>query len=317
MSSKKSPKNSQDTPLAQLDKMEIVLETAIMKCKPFVIPVLVIIGIFILVVGIFTYVTNKKKDTIGSAYKDLEYALAIDIRDSGQTEIKDEKVTEKRKKYKDLIANYPNTSAAIDAEFYLAKLDFSMGNYEKAGKGFSEFHSKFIDYQPMATLALVSEASSIFASGQIKESKIKLEAISKDPEIMENYPHIISEVNFKRALCELLTSQYDEAKALLNGLLASESNEFIKNKAQSFLAKMEILSPEEIKNSILMEKTAKESGEEEAVDVLTDERTDAIEKVEGKVESNTIVRDLADPSGENDKQVKDEKSEIEADQVQE
>ena len=216
----------------------------------YIFPIIVsLVIIFSIVIGI-AYFTSKKDMKNAEAYFVLNQALALN--DDSSDENDDEKDAEVRKKtFQEVIESFPKSPAAKDAKFYLAKIDFDQGKFDEAAQRFSEFYELYPDYEPFSTSARLAEAHCFMEKNDFATAKKRFKSIVDEAQSEPVSSGIFETAKYKLALCNFFLGQVDEAKTILNSLLASSADEALEEKVQSFLAKLDIIPPENLRDAIL------------------------------------------------------------------
>ncbi len=230
---------------------EMEFERLLLKVKPFILPIIIIILIGIIICTVTIMNKKKKGKYIAEAYAELQEALAISLDDSSDQESLDKNAAKKREILDNIIANYSDTPAAIEASFYKATIHSSLKNYIDAIAGFNEFYKSYPNVQPFSIKAKIAEANSYLAQQNFAEATSKFKVIVDNSQNAAKQPHFMEQAKFQLVLCNLLTDNFEESTKLLNDILASSNDDVLKEKAQSILAKLEIVSGSELKKAIL------------------------------------------------------------------
>ncbi len=230
---------------------ELEFEQALLKIKPFFLPVIIVVFIGIIIGSVVIMNKNKKGKYIADAYAELQEALAITLDDASDEAALAKEATKKREMLVAIIANYADTPAAIEAGFYKATIDLTLKDYVGAISGFKEFYKNYPNVQPFSIKAKIAEANSYLAQQNFSEAIAKFKSIVNQSEYAAKQSHFQEQAMFQLALCNLLTDNFEESTKLLNDILASSNDDVLKEKAQAVLAKLEIVSGPELKKAIL------------------------------------------------------------------
>ena len=264
-------RNALDEPF----NFELELERFILNIKPLILPIIIIVIVGIIITTMTIVNKNKRDLHIAEAYAELQKAMIISLDDSSDQASLEKKATEKREILDNIIADYSDTSAVIDAEFYKASIDFSLKKYIDAISGFKNFYSKYPDAQPFSIKAKIAEANCYLAQHNFAEARNKFTTVINDSQNAAKLPYFLEQAKFQLVLCNILTDKFEEASTLLNDILASSNDDVLKKKVQSILAKLEIVSGPEFKNAILPLTAADSAVEEKSseTDPIVEEGT--------------------------------------------
>ena len=287
MGAKKVDRKASTQAPADTTNLELMLVNQFLKIKPFIIPIVIIVGVALSIVVGIAFLRHKKGIKNAEVYYKLHQALAEDSEANKANTNEDEKEKAKKERLEKLMMEFPTSPVVKDAKFYLAKVNFNLGKLNEAARQFVEFYEEYPEYEPFTTSARMAEANCLIAKRDFLEAKSKLQAISTDPQLISTNSGIVADATYKVALCDFLLGKFEETKTTLNSLLASSDNEFIKEKAQSFLAKMEIIPPSDMKEAIIPSKASSA-----AVD-LADELIESIEQAVVNEEANTELEGSA------------------------
>ena len=243
-------KSPQQAPIDAAN-LEHTLVNWFLKTKPYILPIVIVLGVALLTVVGIAYFRHKKGMQNAEAYYALHQALAEDAGAKKTDANEEDKEKAKKEKLEKLIKDFPGSPAVKDTRFYLAKVNFSLGKLNEAATQFAEFYKKYPNYEPFSTSARMAEANCLIAKNNFLDAKTKLQAITTDSRLISTNAGIVASATYKTALCDFLLGKYEDAKTTLNSLLASSDDEYMKEKAQSFLAKMEIIPPNDMKNAII------------------------------------------------------------------
>ena len=266
--------------------------------KSYIMAGLLVLVIALLAIISVAYFTNKKGMKNAEAYFILNQALTNPTENPENKEDEEKLIEVKKGKLEEVINNYPTSPAAQDAKFYLAKILFDQEKFDEAAHQFSEFYKQYPSYDPFSMSAQIAEANCLMATNDFKNAKIKFQDIIAKAQAAPEKEGVLASATYKVAVCDFLLGQYEEAKSKLNSLLASPVDEFSKEKAQSFLAKLDIIPLEKMREAILPSQAS--SSSPSAVDSAenNNEEGSSSQSVSQDTDADEVIKNAEDASEE-------------------
>ncbi len=214
-------------------------------------PLLIGLGIVILIVLTASFIIYNHKVSHGKAYHTLQSCLPLNFDNIMDQSEKIKLYDLKRGKLESLITDEAESAPAIEARFYLATLDFSMGKYTEAATQYTEFYTKYPDYKPFSDRAYMGEANALFAQKKFEQAKNKYQFISEDQRFKNDSSALSYKAQFQWAVCSLLTDKVEEGQKQLNNILAAPTSATLKERVQSLLGILKIIPLDELKNRLV------------------------------------------------------------------
>jgi tetratricopeptide (TPR) repeat protein len=241
----------QAAPTSHAGSAELVMITTLEKAKPYFGPACAGLVVIMLMVFAFIYFRNNQKLHTAKAYQELHSILNIEVGSGQDNPEAIASARQKKEKLDRIRRDFKKTPAAIDAKLHLANIDFSMGKYVDAAAQYAAFYNEFPNYQPLSTMAKLAEAKCYLAKNEFDTAITKYKNIYNNSEISSNQPRHALRAKFQAALCSFLAGHYEEAKVILDDLLASSDDDLIESRAQSLLARIAIIPADDIREAIL------------------------------------------------------------------
>jgi tetratricopeptide (TPR) repeat protein len=212
----KKATESQEEPQVSKQKTpeQIAAELVGNSRKPVIFAVLtvVILGV---VLAIGSSVQKKKQSEAADRYEKLD---AIVLGDKSAPASNDAaSLKEKITKLDALIAAYPNTKAAVDAQYYKGKFQYDSGNFAEASKTFEEFYGSNPDRIPFTEYARLGAANAKMNLG----TKAELEGALKQLEgslTAVSDTRLQDKIRYQMGLCNAMLGDDEKAKTILKEL---------------------------------------------------------------------------------------------------
>jgi tetratricopeptide (TPR) repeat protein len=245
---KKTPVSEQEDVATRYESM---LEENWDKSRPFLIPAVIVVLVIFVVMLINIRSVEQERQHNADAYALLQQAS--DLNDPAITDEAELKEIElqKQKVYEDVLEQFADTSAAVDAKYLDAKAEFSIGNYESAAKKFADFAATNPDQQPQAGMARIAEATSYLQAGDTEKAYTTFAATAGDASLQSVNPQAAVWAQYKAGVCAMILGNYDKAKVHLDNVLADTEVESLRTDAKDMLSRLKIITPEALKASLI------------------------------------------------------------------
>ncbi len=244
----KKKSRSQQAPAEATGKHpEQIASELILKFKPYLLPVLAII----IAVGIILMIKRKQARAAdraaAAAYALLDEALREQDRIVfAKDRERQEKLAKLREELQEVLTKYPNSAAASDTAFYLAKTEFERGNYQNAAAGFAQFYRDHPERQPLAGMARLGAANAFIAQNKLDKALTILDEAGTVR--ASSNPLLVARARYQAGLCAAMLGKYDLAERRLKNLFTySGATPKLKKNAQELLRQMKITPPEILK----------------------------------------------------------------------
>jgi hypothetical protein len=226
--------------------------------KPYYKPVGGILLAVILISAFVNVQDEGKREHNAQAHLVIQQALALNSGVAAGTPAVFE---QQRSQYSKVVKDFADTPGAVDAQFYLARVDLESGNAIAAEAGFKDFLAAHPNHTPFSLMAKLGIANALMSQEKWADAKVQYLAVSEDPAGSE------AEFTVKRALYQagmaaLLAGDGPGAEEILNDLRieveAREAKEgedgrytTLKDDAEDLLAKIKVYSPDALREFVL------------------------------------------------------------------
>ncbi len=228
----------------ELDPLHI-LRRGMTKAKPYMVQAGIAIAVVVIILVVVVSRRSSRNSETAEAFALLEEGVNLvtpfTLINEKQAKTK---IQEKRTKMEEILDKYPATPAAIDARFHLAKIEYSLKNYDAAAAKFAEFYGEYTDQQPLTALAYLGEANSIMSKEDHAGAIAKFQNIYSNADIHGGNFNIAREAKNQAAICHLLSDNRAGAKALLTELASdAAASAADRKRTQQIIDKLKILPP--------------------------------------------------------------------------
>jgi tetratricopeptide (TPR) repeat protein len=244
----KKATESQEEPQVSKQKTpeQIAAELVGNSRKPVIFAVLtvVILGV---VLAIGSSVQKKKQSEAADRYEKLD---AIVIGDKSAPASNDvASLKEKITKLDALIAAYPNTKAAVDAQYYKGKFQYASGNFAEASKTFEEFYGSNPDRIPFTEYARLGAANAKMNLGTKADMEAALTQLDDSLAAVTDI-RFQDKIRYQMGLCNAMLGNEIKATGILKELVERQDPNGLpssmKESAERLIGLMKLANNDEI-----------------------------------------------------------------------
>ncbi len=223
-------------------KAEHHVISIILKIKRMLLPALIVIAVLLVALIIIANMRGSAREAKAKGYASLAAAL-----DNGAEyafgEERVQKLDERKAKLLAVLDDHSGSPAAAAADFHLARTEFMMGNFEVARQRFAAFVETHGDQRDFAAQAMIGEANALVELGDYQKAMDKFLAVGTYADTTQDAV-LVNQAKYRAALCALALQKVDEAKKLLEDILAAPIAEEAKESAQELMSQIKILPAE-------------------------------------------------------------------------
>jgi predicted negative regulator of RcsB-dependent stress response len=228
------------------------------KAKKLALPVGIALLVLIVAAVVAVKARTARREAQASAQAALSLALGEPISPFAPVEERQAKYEERITRLKGVITQHSGSQAAISAAYYIARTQYEQGKHKEAAESFAKFVTDYPTQQPLTPLAAMGEANALVDQEQYQEAYDKFVTIGT-PGTLTNDVMLVARAKYRAALCAVVLAKPDNARGLLDEVLASQAGQELKDKAQALLDKVDMIKPDDLKRP--PEKTAEEAAE--------------------------------------------------------
>lgn len=178
-----------------------------------------------------------------AAYAPLNEAMTMSTSTGMTGETDPEALAERRAAFEAVIAEHPDSQAAIDARAQLAALEFTAGNYDTALEGFRSFVADYPNQEPLTSLARLGEGDCLLAMDKLEDA-LKVYETAANAVAQSANPPAADRARLKAAVVAAMLGREELAREHLNQVILSDS-QFVKQTAQMLLDRLDIVPVEQ------------------------------------------------------------------------
>lgn len=229
--------------LADTTKLEDSLVLLIDNLKKYVVPAIVLVVVLMIVAMVISRQQSASEAAAGEAFAALSEAMTMNLPPEPDEAAEQAALEGRLVKLDSVIANFPDSDVAKRAAFAKAKTYYSLEQYEKAAESFGSFAQTYPGEAPYTALAYMGQGNALVEQGDIDAA---LETFLTITKLGENAAdtNILGQAKFRAALCAAVTGDKDQARTLLEELLASPIDEFLKQRTQEALDNLDTFPTE-------------------------------------------------------------------------
>ncbi len=224
--------------------LEAALTRTLASSRKYVMPAAIGVVVIILVAIVVARQQGARDAARAEAFAALDEAIRNDASPLDTPEARTTKLNERKEKLKTVIELHPNSAAAVQATFLMARTVYELGNYAEAANAFADFAVQHPDAPPLTGFAYLGEANALVDAGKIEEAYEKFKLLGNSGGITDD-EQVIAQAKYKAAVCAIALGQRDQALKLLEEIEASGAQDAMKQRARDLANRLPML-PEDI-----------------------------------------------------------------------